>query len=198
MAPVGGVLLAVLVVTLVRPGPVSLASLVSRFTVFFAAILLLDVYQRAPAGSLARDLRALIGPMAWQAIATVVLAHTLGGLFVPLEIGEQQYMSMLGIFNYHIVVEDLTSVIRPDGFFFEPGVYQIYLNLYLYLTLYVSRKPLQAALACAAVLCTQSTTGMAIAVLLLTGVFVRQLAHEPPRRKLVALVLAALLAPPLL
>jgi hypothetical protein len=197
MTPVAWVLLAVLVVTLVRPGPVSLPSLVSRFTVYIAAILLLDVYLRASVGSLERDLRFLLAPMAWQAIATVILAHTVGGLFRPLAIGEQQYMTLLGIFNYHIVVEDLTSVIRPDGFFFEPGVYQIYLNLYLYLALFTFRQPRQAMLAAVAVLCTQSTTGLVIAVLLLGGSLVRQLTQEPPRRKLVALVVAALLAPPL-
>ena len=79
------------------------------------------------------------------------------------------YQTLLGVFNYHVIVDDLTSIIRPDGFFFEPGVYQIYLNLYLYLALFVFRRPLQALLAAAAVLSTQSTTGMAIMLVLLAG-----------------------------
>ncbi len=198
MAPVAWVLLAVLVVTLVRPGPVSLESLVSRFTVYLAAILLLDVYCRASAGTLERDLRFLIAPMAWQAVATVVLAHTVGGLFSPLAIGEAQYMTVLGVFNYHIIVEDLTSVIRPDGFFFEPGVYQIYLNLYLYLALFRFRQASHAILALISVLLTQSTTGLAIAVLLLGAALINQLANGPRRRKLIALVITAFLAPVIL
>lgn len=197
LKPVGWVLLAALLVTVVRPGPVSAASLVSRFTVYIAAVLLLHVYLRARAGSLARDLQVLLRPMAWQAIATVILAHTVGGLFLPLPIGEQQYMTLLGVFNYHILVDELTTVIRPDGLFFEPGVYQIYLNLYLYLCLYVFRQPTQATVALLAVLCTQSTTGLAISGILLTGAFIRHMAQETPRGKLAALMLAAFLAPPL-
>ena len=196
--PVLALLAATLVVTLVRPGPVSIASMASRFTNYLAALLMLQVYLRSPAGSLARDLRALLQPMALQAIATVLLAHTVGVLFMPLAIGEQHYLTLLGLFNYHVTVEGLGGVIRPDGFFFEPGVFQIYLNLYLYLVLFVFRQPVQAALAVLAVLSTQSTTGLLICLMLLGTAFVQHLAGVAPRRKVVAAALAIVLAPPML
>lgn len=196
--PLLALLAAVLVVTLVRPGPVSPGSLVSRYANYLAALLLLLVYLRAPAESLVRDLRALLQPMAWQALATVLLSHTVSGLFLPVTIGEQQYLSLLGLFNYHTLVEGLTPVNRPDGFFFEPGVFQIYLNLYAYLALFVFRQPLQVVLAVAAVLCTQSTTGLVICLILLATAFVQHLARGTQRRKVVAAALALVLAPPLL
>ena len=196
--PVLVLLAAVLVVTLVRPGPVSPGSLLSRYANYIAALLLLQVYLRAPAGSLVRDLRFLLQPMAWQALATVLLSHTVSGLFLPLAFGEQQYMSLLGIFNFHTMVDGLNAINRPDGFFFEPGVFQIYLNLYAYLALFVFRQPRQVALAVAAVLSTQSTTGLLICLLLVGTAFAQHLARGTLRRKVVTAALALVLAPPLL
>ena len=198
MGPLFSLLAVILVVTLVRQGPVSIGSLVSRFANYLAAVLLLQVYLRAPAGSLVRDLRALLQPMAWQAIATVVLAHTVGGFFMPLAIGEHDYLTLLGLFNYHITVVDLTSLIRPDGFFFEPGVFQIYLNLYLYLALFVFRQRLQVALAVLAVLATQSTTGLVICLLLLGAALAKYVAVGSLRRRAAAAAIALILAPPML
>ncbi len=196
--PVLVLLAAVLVVTLVRPGPVSPGSLLSRYANYIAALLLLQVYLRAPVGSLVRDLRFLLQPMAWQALTTVLLSHTVSGLFLPVAVGEQQYMSFLGVLNYHTMVDGLNAINRPDGLFFEPGVFQIYLNLYAYLALFVFRQPQQVALAVAAVLCTQSTTGLVICLLLLGVAFAQRLARGTLRRKVVAAALALVLAPPLL
>ncbi len=198
MWPLFMLLAAILLVTLVRPGPVSIPSLVSRFSNYLAALLLLQVYLRAPVLSLAQDLRVLLMPMAWQAIATVVLAQLVGELFVTLAIGQMRYLTLLGLFNYHVTIDGLTTFVRPDGFFFEPGVFQIYLNLYLYLALFVFRQPLQAALAVVAVLCTQSSTGLIICLILLGGALVRHLSGSTLSRKLSVLLLALVLAPPLL
>ena len=198
MGPLLWLLAALLLITLLRPGPISPGSLLSRFANYLGALLLLHVYLRAPAGSLVRDLRVLLQPMVWQALLTVLLAHTVGGLFVPLAVGELQYQTLLGLFTFHTIVDGLTSVIRPDGFFFEPGVFQIYLNLYLYLVLFVFRQPLQVALAVLAVLATQSTTGLMICLLMLGAAFVQHLAHGTLRRKLVTAAVALALAPPML
>ena len=80
----------------------------------------------------------------------------------------------------------------------EPGVFQIYLNLYLYLALFVFRQPLQVALAVLAVLATQSTTGLMICLLMLGAAFVQHLARGTLRRKLVTAAVALALAPPML
>jgi hypothetical protein len=196
--PVLTLLAAVLVVTLVRPGPVSLGSLLSRYANYLAALLLLQVYMRAPAGSLVSDLRFLLQPMAWQAVATLLLSHTVSGLFVPVTVGKEQYMTFLGLLNYHALMDGLNTLNRPDGFFFEPGVFQIYLNLYVYLALFVFRQPRQVVLAVAAVLCTQSTTGLMICMVLLGTALAQHLKSGTLRRKVAAAALALLLAPPLL
>lgn len=196
--PLGVLLAAILVATLVRPGPVSLPSLLSRYTIYLAAALLVQVYLLADSGALQRDLKALLLPMAMQALLTVLLAHTLGGLFVPMAAGAQEYMTLLGIFNFHVLIEELGGLIRPDGFFFEPGVFQIYLNLYLYLELFYFRRPACIALAVLAVLCTQSTTGMVICVMLLATFLLDYLDRHGPQHRRSALLLALLLAPPLL
>lgn len=192
------VLLAMLVlVTLVRPGEFSILSLVSRFGNYFAAVLLLQVYMNTSDGTLARDLQTLLFPMAIQALATVVLAHTIGILFLPISIGEQNYLTFLGLFNYHITIEGLSGLIRPDGFFYEPGVFQIYLNLFLYLTLFVFRNPKQALVAALAVLSTQSTTGILISMILLAAGFMQHVTKGSLRRKVVVVLMGLLLAPPL-
>ena len=198
MWPLLALLAAVLVVTLVRPGPMSLASLVSRYAHYLAALLMVHMYLRAPAGALNRDLLFLLRPMAWQAILTVLLAHTLTFLFLPLVIGELQYRTFLLLFTYHITVEEIAGVTRPDGFFFEPGVFQIYLNLYLYLALFVLRKPRQVTLAVLAVFSTQSTTGLLICLILLGAALAQRLNRGGFRHKAATAVLALALAPPLL
>lgn len=198
MWPLFLLLAAVLAVTLLRPGPVSLASLVSRFAHFVAAMLLLNAYLRAPAHALARDLQPILRWMAIQAIATVLLAHTLGFLFIPLSVAGQDYQTLLLLFNYHITIEDIGGLIRPDGFFFEPGVFQIYLNLYLYLVLFIFRRPRQAALAALAVISTQSTTGVLICVILLGASLLHHLRSGSLRGKSVAVLVALVVAPPVL
>lgn len=191
-------LAAVLVVTLVRPGPMSVASLVSRYAHYLAALLMVHMYLRAPVGALNRDLILLLRPMAWQAPLTVLLAHTLPFLFLPLALGEQQYRTFLLLFTYHITVEEIGGLIRPDGFFFEPGVFQIYLNLFLYLALFELRRAGPVVLAVLAVLCTQSTTGLVICFILLGAAAAQHLSKGSFRRKAATVVLAAVLAPPML
>lgn len=198
MWPLFMLLVAVLFVTLVRPGPTSVSSLFSRFAIYIAAVLMLQVYLRAPAGSLVADMKALLWPMVLQAIATVVLAHAANFLFMPISLGEAKYQTLLLIFTYHTTVEGLSSVIRPDGFFFEPGVFQIYLNLYLYLALFSIRRPAPIALATLAVFATQSTTGLLICLILLGTALAQRLSGGTLRHRAGAVALAMALAPPLL
>ncbi len=198
MWPLLLLLAAVGVVTLLRTGPLSVGSLVSRATNFAAAVFMLNMYLRAPPGALAGDLLALLRWLAIQALATVVLAHAVGGLFVPITIGEQSYQTLLLLFNYHVTIEELGGLIRPDGFFFEPGVFQIYLNLYLYLTLFVARRPGQALLATLAVLSTQSTTGIVICAVLLGGALWQRLGSGSLRHRALAVLLGVAMAPPLI
>lgn len=196
--PLYTLLLAVLVLTLIRPGPLDLESLVIRYANFTAAVLLVNMYACARPGTLTEDLKALLWPMALQAIGTVVLAHTVGFLFVPLDFSRTQYRTLLLLFTYHITIEDAGGLVRPDGFFFEPGVFQIYLNLYLYLMLFVARNLRRAAIGTVAVLTTQSTTGLMICSVLIAAAFVQHLRAGSGLRRLAVLLTALAFMPAML
>jgi O-antigen ligase len=186
----------VTMVTLLRPGPLHLESLAIRLGNFLAALALLNLYLGQPRNSLAADLYRVLGWMAIQALLTVALAHTLGFLFLPLDVSGTTYQTFLLLLNYHVTIEDAGGLVRPDGFFFEPGVFQIYLNLYLYLALFVYRNVRRSGLALAAVLSTQSTTGLAVCLLLLAAFAISEIRRSPLRRKLLLVVASAIVVAP--
>ena len=133
--------------------------------------------------------------MAIQALATMVIAYTLPFLFFAINVNNIPYHSCLLLLNYHDTAS--STYIRPDGFFYEPGVFQIYLNLYLYLALFELKNGKQAFLATVAVLSTQSTTGIIIALILLGARYFKLLRNANLRLKLTVLVLGAIVAAPL-
>jgi O-Antigen ligase len=161
MLPIFLLLSAVLLLTILRTSGADIQSTAIRYANFIAGILMLDLYLRAGSRALIQDLYVIGKFMAWQALITMVLAHFFGFMFFPIEIADTLYSTVLGIFNYHMMIDD--SALRPDGFFYEPGVFQIYLNVFLYLALFVFRNWRQVILAVLAVLSTQSTTGVVIA-----------------------------------
>jgi hypothetical protein len=195
--PVVALVGLIVLVTLVRPGGVQLEALAVRLGNFLAGFALLTLYLSLGAATLARDLYRILGLMALQALTTVGTWLVAPFLFLPLEIDDTVYHSVLLVLNYHHTVEAATSVIRPDGFFFEPGVFQIYLNLHLYLALFVFRDLRRAALALAAVLSTQSTTGLAICLLLIGGYTLLRLRQAPVRRKVLLTFCAAVVVVPI-
>ena len=194
--PVLFLLVCVLVITLVRPGPIHFESLVIRYANFICALVLLNVYLLVRPIALATDLYVILRWMAFQALVTVVLAHTLGFLFATINLGEASFQTILLLFNYHSLIEDASGLLRPNGFFYEPGIFQIYLNIYLYLTLFVFKNHKQAFLAVLAVFATQSTTGVLIAVILLSAAFYKQLKSSSFRGKLLTLLFALIATPP--
>lgn len=186
----------VLLVTLVRPGPLHFESFIIRYANFFCAIVLLNTYLIAPKSALVDDLNMILRWMAWQAVVTVVLAHTLGFLFTTVNYLDTSFKTILLVFNYHVLFENSTGLYRPNGFFYEPGVLQIYLNIYLYLVLFVSKNYRQAILAGAAVFLTQSTTGILIAMILIGVAFLKQISKGSFGSKLSTIVFALMVVPP--
>jgi hypothetical protein len=158
-------LTAIFAIAVFRTEAGSVESTLVRFANFVAGLLLLDVYLHAGAQSLQRDLFAILKPMVWQAILTVILGETVNWLFLPVDVQDTIYFTLLGIFNYHVTLEDSNTLIRPDGFFYEPGVFQIYLNIFIYLALFVYRRIGWAAFGVIALFATQSTTGVVICLI---------------------------------
>lgn len=166
LLPVLVLLACILLLTILRPTGSDLESTAIRFANFIVALLLLDLYLSAGAEALRRDLYVILHVMAWQALVTVALATLFNFLFIPFPVNETPYNTFLFVFNYHVMLEDSTTIIRPDGFFYEPGVFQIYLNIFLYLALFVFRSSWKSALAMIAVFSTQSTTGVLICLVI--------------------------------
>lgn len=198
LLPVIALLAGILLLTLLRPGNFDLVSTATRYANFLAALALLGVYLRSPPGALLGDLFAMLPWLAAQAVLTPVVATLARPLLMTVNINDTNYQTLLFIFTFHVFLEDSTALPRPDGFFFEPGVFQIYLNVYLYLSLFVFRRPRHVLLAAASVLATQSTTGIVVMLLMLGYAALRELRTASLRRKLSVAALALLLAGPLL
>lgn len=137
-----------------------------RYANFIAALALLLVYISETRTTLAADLYPILKLMAFQAILTPIAYLVAGGFFTTFQVNDTVYETLFYVFTFH-ELQDIGSVLkRPDGFFFEPGVFQIYLNILLFITLFVrERNAFDIGLAILAVVSTQSTTGVAILML---------------------------------
>lgn len=184
----------VLLLSLGRSGLAEAGALVTRYANFAGGLTLLLIYLRAGRDRFVGDFVALIFPLAWVAIATVVLATLAGPLFQPLEVEETVYYQLFLIFNYHVQVEDAGGLMRANGPFYEPGVFHIYLNLLLYIFLFVKRNFRRAGVTALAVAATQSTTGVAVACGLGALVLWRELGRGSLHRRAAMLLLGAAVA----
>lgn len=81
------------------------------------------------------------------------------------------YQNYYGIYFFY---GNPNRLVRLSGLFWEPGVYQIYLNLALFYYVHSKRKKIiELALILANIILTFSTTGMAIACALIAYMFLR-------------------------
>jgi hypothetical protein len=163
---------AVALVMLFRSFDEGVLSLVSRFVNFISAFLLLNVYLNEESDVFRDDLYFILRLMAFQAIATSILANTVSGLFTTVTGYGTPYQTIGLLLNYHVTNYD-RSFFRPDGFFFEAGVFQLYLNLFLYLALFEKRDVRGAILGFFSVLSLYSTTGMIILSGLVAAYFLK-------------------------
>lgn len=160
------VLIAVAGVVLIGGESFQLIPMIIRYANFFAGLTLLLVYIDERRSTLALDLYPILKLMAFQAVLTPVVWIFLSPYFFSFRVFDTEYTTFYYLFTFH-EFQDFGSIFkRPDGFFFEPGVFQIYLNIFLFICLFVRRqRPFDIALATAAVVATQSTTGVIILIL---------------------------------
>ncbi len=183
-----------LLAILFRAGLSELSATTVRYANFAGGVVLLHMYLRAGQAHFIRDLVSILQPLAAIAIVTVVLATLIEPAFQPKEVQETIYYHLFYILNFHRTLEDAVGLQRPNGPFFEPGVFQSYLNIFLYLALYVLKSTPKAVLAGVAVLATQSTIGFAIAVGLVGLHVWRQLGYGSINRRAAIVGFAGLLA----
>jgi hypothetical protein len=195
MTSILAILIFVLVAALAAGG-IEFESLATRYANFIGAMALLGLYGGLPRETLAIDLDMVLKWMVPQAILTVIVGELFGQFFTPIVVNETIYQTFLFVFTYHVMMEQGSLFLRPDGFFFEPGVYQIYLNIYLFLCLFVFRRFSHAVAAVVAILVLQSTTGLAICMAQLGAAYLVHLRRiEISKTLMVALFGLAALIP---
>lgn len=160
------VLFAVAGVVLIGGESFQLTPMVIRYANFLAGLALLLVYIDERRSTLADDLFPILKLMAFQAVLTPIAYVFLSQYFFSFRVFDTEYTTFYYLFTFH-EFQDLGALLkRPDGFFFEPGVFQIYLNIFLFITLFVRRqRMLDIGLGTGGVLATQSTTGAIILII---------------------------------
>lgn len=165
---------AVILLLFYSQGASDFLSIASRAATFFAALLLLEVYLNRSIDRLMADLHNILRFMSMQAIITCVLAYIAGELFSVVNVAGTDYYTLGFLFNFHYTQDDVTRFIRPDGFFYEPGVYQIYISIFMYLCLFWRLSIFWAVVSLIAQITLWSTIGMVLTVVLF-GFSARQL-----------------------
>lgn len=195
MWPIGFLLLLVLGLTVLNgSASEAIGAVANRYANFIMAAGLLGLYFSLPAQTLANDIRPILRLLAWQCILTVPAAIIAPGMFITVMVGDTPYETLLGIFNYHWLTAEQGLFVRPDGFFFEPGVYQIYMNIFLFISLFMTRNLRDIALAAVAVLATQSTVGVSITAILIGFAYLLRFRTAGRSERVIILGLAPVLA----
>jgi len=151
----------VMIIELLRPATEP-EQWITRLVNFSAGLALLNMYVTLGKDRLHRDLFAVVRYMPYQAIGTVALALISKDLFTPIgmadPVGGETGWTFLYLFNFHGL--GALGLVRPDGLFWEPGVFQIFLGLNLIICLWSRQSYYTIITAIGAILLTQSTTGL--------------------------------------
>jgi hypothetical protein len=169
MTPIILVLMGVFVVAIIGYEGIDLVAVATRYANFIVGVALLGLYLTEPRDTISKDLLPIFRLMGAQAFLTIVFALFASNLFSPVIVGETIYYTILWVFTYHVTISSDTGLVRPDGFFFEPSAFQIYMNLFLFISLFITRKKSDIFTALASVFMIQSTTGILIGLFLVAA-----------------------------
>lgn len=158
---------AVTLLQLALGGADELMSVASRLTTSLAAFFLLKAYLSQGLDAFQRDAFDVLKPLAIIAIATSILGNVVPNSFSPLAVGDLVYYHLGYILNFHYVHNVVTPLIRPNAVFYEPGVLQIYLTIFMYLAFFWRNSIFWSAISLISLLTTISTIGILNAVFLL-------------------------------
>ncbi|WP_298470659.1 O-antigen ligase family protein [uncultured Erythrobacter sp.] len=191
-------LIAVGAVALIGGESFQLLPITIRYANFIAGLAMLLVYIDENRSKLADDLYPILKLMSFQSILTPIAVIVAGGLFTTFQVNDTVYNTLFYVFTYHELIETGSLLKRPDGFFFEPGVFQIYLNIFLFICLFVRKHSwFDIGLAAFAVLATQSTTGVVIMMIQFGWAYLLWLKTANRRQKVGVFVFVPILLLPL-
>ncbi len=151
----------VMILAIFHPGGLGM-SFVIRLVNFIAALALVNYFLFYPVEFLIKHLYSILKFLPFQAILTFLLAKFLPFIFMQLQINGTTYETLGLVFNHHAMLEADSNSPRPDGFFYEPGVFQFYLNLCLYFSLFIYKDYFIVALSIVGIFVLQSSTGVLI------------------------------------
>ncbi|MGQ3039870.1 MAG: O-antigen ligase family protein [Brevundimonas sp.] len=198
MAPIGLVLLGVFAVAILGSDGVDLVALATRYANFVVGAALLGLYLTEPRDTLSRDLLPIFRLMSVQIFLTIILAFVTPNLFVPSPVNDTVYYTIYWVFTYHHTIVNESGLIRPNGFFFEPGAFQVYMNIFLFMSLFVLRKRNDVILAVVSIFALQSTTGILISVFLIGAYYAINFKTSGMTGRFVIAVVAPIVAVPLI
>lgn len=186
--------LLVISFSFLRIQEVDIFSNFTRIINFIIGFLLLKIYCEESRLVLLRDLRVLILPLSYLGVATFLLGHLAPSLFFTFESNQQRMYSFLYIFNY--VTLNADSQLRPIAIFWEPGVFQIYLNILLFALFSQRENTIFIAVTTVAILITHSTMGILIAAIQISYFTIIPILRRSTNFKKIALFLVVIAALP--
>lgn len=198
MGPIAVVLFAIFVIAVVGAQGFDAMSVATRFANFIVGLALVALFLGEPKETLANDLIPIFRLMCIQIIATVVVAIILPNAFVAIPVLDAVYNTVFWIFTYHVTIETSSIFVRPDGFFFEPGVLQIYINIFFFIALFIRRKAYDIPLAVISILLLQSTTGILIACVLIGASYLQRFSKATFSEKFLVAIVGPILAVPII
>ena len=157
----------------------------NRFSLVIVGLILVFLYGNKDENVFKADFSLLGVLFAVQVILTSLLANSFPSLFTSI-VGEKYHlMTLLGIFNYHEIITSIEFK-RPDGFFYEPGVLQFYLNLALYYAIILRKHLRMLIVLVVSVVLTASTTGLIILSAILLRFMYARILEKLSARNIVA------------
>lgn len=145
---------------------------VIRAANFLCALLLLNIYAIRGVSLLQSDLLAVLRYLPHQTIATSILATVAPFLFFTIP--GTVVKTFLFVLYHHTPDSGGHAIVRPDGFFWEPGIVQLYLCILLILSVHHSKPKTTILTIVVAIAATQSTTGLLNLCIILCSIFVTQ------------------------
>ncbi len=133
-------------------------SLTSRIVTVFA---LLSHYEREPR-AIGSDLFRVAQILVFHGIANHLVISLFGGMSILWKGGTNDYETNTILYLFFARSEE--GIVRNSGMFWEPGIFQLFVNIFLFIRLFVHRQSelVSIAISAALLLSMQSTMGILI------------------------------------
>ena len=106
-----------------------------------------------------------------HSVLNLLFVHLYSDAFI-YTIDKMDIKSLLYIFNYHSEQELFGFLIyRNQGIFWEPGILQIFINILLFLSIFIYKNKIISTISVIIIISTFSTTGMILMGLILLNTF---------------------------